>query len=225
MPEAWIAIDSVKIGYQISFNKYFYRHKPLRALEDVAADILALERQADGLIADKVIHVAKAGRAHRIDRPGVDRPGQSAEPGRAADRATDDVRDDRALTTRSSRLHAGGKILVRVGAARHAQRRDGSVRLLQVIGDGLGDMTGYKSTRSAMTSMSSDSEDDKGKRKPANDNRAPNGQDAGNEADASVRLDAVVLTIARLIGRRMAREDFATRIAVANDNDASPEKE
>ena len=50
--EAWIAMDSVKIGYEISFNKYFYRHKPLRALEDVAADILALEQQSDGLIAD-----------------------------------------------------------------------------------------------------------------------------------------------------------------------------
>lgn len=50
--EAWINLDSVKIGYEISFNKYFYRHKPLRSLEDVAADILALEQQADGLIAD-----------------------------------------------------------------------------------------------------------------------------------------------------------------------------
>lgn len=50
--EAWINMDSVKIGYEISFNKYFYRHKPLRAIEDVAADILALEQQADGLIAD-----------------------------------------------------------------------------------------------------------------------------------------------------------------------------
>jgi type I restriction enzyme M protein len=50
--EAWINMDSVKIGYEISFNKYFYRHKPLRALEDVAADILTLEQQADGLIAD-----------------------------------------------------------------------------------------------------------------------------------------------------------------------------
>lgn len=65
--------------------------------------------------------------------------------------------------------------------------------------------------------MSSDSEGDKGKRKPANDNRAPNGQDAGNEADASARLDAVVLTIARLIGRRMAREDFEA-LQIANDN-------
>ena len=42
----------MKIGYEISFNKYFYRHKPLRSLEEVTRDILALEKQADGLIAD-----------------------------------------------------------------------------------------------------------------------------------------------------------------------------
>jgi type I restriction enzyme M protein len=41
--EAWINLDSVKIGYEISFNKYFYRHKPLRSLEEVTADILELE--------------------------------------------------------------------------------------------------------------------------------------------------------------------------------------
>ncbi|MDD2661433.1 MAG: class I SAM-dependent DNA methyltransferase, partial [Methylococcales bacterium] len=29
--EAWINPDSTKIGYEISFNKYFYRHKPLRS--------------------------------------------------------------------------------------------------------------------------------------------------------------------------------------------------
>ena len=50
--EAWINLDSVKIGYEISFNKYFYRHKPLRSLEDVTKDILALEQKADGLIAE-----------------------------------------------------------------------------------------------------------------------------------------------------------------------------
>lgn len=50
--EAWINLDPVKIGYEISFNKYFYRHKPLRSMEDVARDIIALERQAEGLIAD-----------------------------------------------------------------------------------------------------------------------------------------------------------------------------
>ena len=48
--EAWINLDSVKIGYEISFNKYFYRYKPLRSLEEVAADIINLEQKADGLI-------------------------------------------------------------------------------------------------------------------------------------------------------------------------------
>jgi hypothetical protein len=52
VPEAWINLDSVKIGYEISFNKYFYRHKPLRSMEAVAKDILDLEHQAEGLIAD-----------------------------------------------------------------------------------------------------------------------------------------------------------------------------
>src|SRR5690606_33789945 len=50
--EAWINLDSVKIGYEISFNKYFYQHTPLRALEDITKDLLALEEQADGLLAD-----------------------------------------------------------------------------------------------------------------------------------------------------------------------------
>ena len=50
--EAWINLDSTKIGYEISFNKYFYQHKPLRSMADVATDIVQLERQAEGLIAD-----------------------------------------------------------------------------------------------------------------------------------------------------------------------------
>ncbi|SNS89700.1 MULTISPECIES: class I SAM-dependent DNA methyltransferase [unclassified Azospirillum] len=52
VPDAWISMDSVRIGYEISFNKYFYRHKPLRSLEEVTREILALEEKADGLIAD-----------------------------------------------------------------------------------------------------------------------------------------------------------------------------
>ncbi len=48
--EAWINLDATKIGYEISFNKYFYRHRPLRSIEEVTADILALEAESDGLI-------------------------------------------------------------------------------------------------------------------------------------------------------------------------------
>ncbi len=50
VPEAWIDLDKTKIGYEISFNKYFYQHKPLRSLEVVSHEILALEQENEGLI-------------------------------------------------------------------------------------------------------------------------------------------------------------------------------
>ena len=50
--EAWINLDATKIGYEISFNKYFYQHKPLRAINEITADILDLEKLSDGLIAE-----------------------------------------------------------------------------------------------------------------------------------------------------------------------------
>lgn len=48
--EAWINLDATKIGYEISFNKYFYQHTPLRSLEEVATDIVELDKASDGLI-------------------------------------------------------------------------------------------------------------------------------------------------------------------------------
>ncbi len=48
--EAWINLGQTKIGYEISFNKYFYQHKPLRSLEEVTRDILKLEAETDGLL-------------------------------------------------------------------------------------------------------------------------------------------------------------------------------
>ncbi|GEO11797.1 DNA methylase [Segetibacter aerophilus] len=48
--EAWINLNATKIGYEISFNKYFYRHKPLRDIEEVTNDILQLEEESEGLI-------------------------------------------------------------------------------------------------------------------------------------------------------------------------------
>lgn len=55
--DAWIAIDKTVIGYEISFNKYFYQHKPLRSLEEVTAEILALEAETDGLLKQLVSFV------------------------------------------------------------------------------------------------------------------------------------------------------------------------
>ncbi|MCH4896380.1 SAM-dependent DNA methyltransferase [Marinilabiliaceae bacterium JC040] len=50
--EAWINIDSTKIGYEISFNKYFYKHKPLRDISVVSREIIDLEKENEGLIMD-----------------------------------------------------------------------------------------------------------------------------------------------------------------------------
>lgn len=55
--EAWIAIDKTVIGYEISFNKYFYQHKPLRSLEEVTTEILTLEAETDGLLKQLVSFV------------------------------------------------------------------------------------------------------------------------------------------------------------------------
>jgi type I restriction enzyme M protein len=51
-PDAWYGADSVKTGYEISFTRYFYRPKPLRTLEEIRADILALEKETEGLLGE-----------------------------------------------------------------------------------------------------------------------------------------------------------------------------
>ncbi len=52
---------------------------------------------------------------------------------------------------------------------------------------------------------------------PANDNDSANGPDP----EALRKLDAVARRLARIIGRRMAREDFEKTIRAANDNQPS----
>ena len=45
LPTAWIDEAKTKIGYEINFTKYFYEFKPLRPLNKIKADILALEEK------------------------------------------------------------------------------------------------------------------------------------------------------------------------------------
>jgi type I restriction enzyme M protein len=51
-PDAWYVPDSVKTGYEISFTRYFYTPQPLRTLEEIRADILALEKETEGLLGE-----------------------------------------------------------------------------------------------------------------------------------------------------------------------------
>ena len=48
--DAWYLPEQVKVGYEISFTRHFYKPKPMRSLEEIRADILALEQESEGLL-------------------------------------------------------------------------------------------------------------------------------------------------------------------------------
>ena len=50
-PDAWYNPEAVRVGYEINFNRHFYKLQPMRSLEEIRADILALERETEGLLA------------------------------------------------------------------------------------------------------------------------------------------------------------------------------
>ena len=52
--DAWIKEDATKIGYEISFTRHFYKPQPLRTLEEIRVDILALEKETEGLLGEIV---------------------------------------------------------------------------------------------------------------------------------------------------------------------------
>jgi len=58
-PDAWYVPGSVKVGYEVSFTRYFYQPQPLRSLEEIRADILALEEETEGLLSEIVGGVAR----------------------------------------------------------------------------------------------------------------------------------------------------------------------
>jgi type I restriction enzyme M protein len=51
-PDAWIKEDATKIGYEVSFTRHFYKPQLLRTLEEISTDILAIEKEAEGLLDD-----------------------------------------------------------------------------------------------------------------------------------------------------------------------------
>ncbi len=51
-PDVWYDPASVKIGYEISFTRYFYKPQPLRTLDEIRADIIVLEKETDGLLGE-----------------------------------------------------------------------------------------------------------------------------------------------------------------------------
>lgn len=53
-PDTFVKPGSEKVGYELSFTKYFYKPVQLRTLDEIAADIRAIEKETDGLL-DEII--------------------------------------------------------------------------------------------------------------------------------------------------------------------------
>lgn len=51
-PGAFVDPKATKIGYELSFTKYFYKPVQLRPMEDIVADLKALEKETDGMLAE-----------------------------------------------------------------------------------------------------------------------------------------------------------------------------
>ena len=54
VPDAWIDDTKTNVGYEINFTKYFYQYKPLRSLDEIRKDIMAIEQETDGLLKEVI---------------------------------------------------------------------------------------------------------------------------------------------------------------------------
>ena len=52
LPDAWVDHSRTKIGYEIPLNRHFYRYVPPRPLEEIDADIEALEAEIQRLLTE-----------------------------------------------------------------------------------------------------------------------------------------------------------------------------
>lgn len=57
-PDAWVDEKKTQIGYEISFTKYFYKPAEIREMSEIIATLIALEKEADGMLSDIVGGIA-----------------------------------------------------------------------------------------------------------------------------------------------------------------------
>ena len=51
VPDAWIDYSKTRVGYEINFNRYFYKYTPPRPLEEIEADLKKIEREIAEILA------------------------------------------------------------------------------------------------------------------------------------------------------------------------------
>jgi type I restriction enzyme M protein len=52
VPDAWVDGGKTKTGYEINFNRYFYQYSPPRPLDEIEADLRAIEAEIAELLAE-----------------------------------------------------------------------------------------------------------------------------------------------------------------------------
>ena len=55
--DAWIKHGDIKVGYEIGFTQHFFKPQPLRTLEQIGADILTVEKEAEGLLSGLIFGI------------------------------------------------------------------------------------------------------------------------------------------------------------------------
>ena len=52
VPDAWVDEDKTKIGYEINFNRFFYKYTPPRPLEEIESDMRQIEKEIADMLAE-----------------------------------------------------------------------------------------------------------------------------------------------------------------------------
>jgi type I restriction enzyme M protein len=45
VPDAWVDETKTRVGYEINFNRYFYKYVPPRPLDEIEADLVVIEEE------------------------------------------------------------------------------------------------------------------------------------------------------------------------------------
>ncbi|OGL42579.1 MAG: hypothetical protein A2161_05230 [Candidatus Schekmanbacteria bacterium RBG_13_48_7] len=52
VPDAWVDESKTKVGYEINFNRYFYKYTPPRSLEEIEADLKKIEKEIADMLSE-----------------------------------------------------------------------------------------------------------------------------------------------------------------------------
>lgn len=55
-PDAWIDEKKSVVGYEIQFTRYFYKYEAPQPSDEIMAEILELEKELEGTLAEVLIH-------------------------------------------------------------------------------------------------------------------------------------------------------------------------